>query len=117
MVVFDLDPGPPATVVECCTVGLWLEGMLGGLGLETWAKTSGSKGLQLHVPLNAPDATQAQTRAFAKAVAELLEAEEPGLVVSRQTKALRPPEERTQDIPGRRLLPCSRWWTGCCARK
>jgi len=89
MVVFDLDPGPPATIVECCTVGLWLEGMLRGLGLETWAKTSGSKGLQLYVPLNAPDATQAQARTFAKAVAELLEAEEPGLVVSRQTKALR----------------------------
>ena len=89
MVVFDLDPGPPATIVECCTVALWLEGMLGGLGLETWAKTSGSKGLQLHVPLNDPDATEPRTKAFSKAVAELLEAEEPGLVVSKQTKALR----------------------------
>jgi len=89
MVVFDLDPGPPATIVECCTVALWLEGMLGGLGLQTWAKTSGSKGLQLYVPLNDPAATQAQAKGFAKAVAELLEAEEPGLVVSRQTKALR----------------------------
>ncbi len=89
MVVFDLDPGPPATIVECCTVGLWFEGMLGGLGLRTWAKTSGSKGLQLYVPLNDPEATEPQAKGFAKAVAELLEAEEPGLVVSRQTKALR----------------------------
>ena len=89
MVVFDLDPGPPATIVECCTVALWLEGMLGGLGLKTWAKTSGSKGLQLHVPLNDPDATEPRTKAFSKAVAELLETEEPGLVVSKQTRALR----------------------------
>ncbi len=89
MVVFDLDPGPPASLVECCTVGLWLEGMLGGLGLRTWAKTSGSKGLQLYVPLNDPDATELGAKGFAKAVAELLEAEEPGLVVSKQTKALR----------------------------
>ena len=89
MIVFDLDPGPPATIVECCTVGLWLEGMLRGLNLETWAKTSGSKGLQLYVPLNDPDATEPHAKGFAKAVAELLEAEEPGLVVSKQTKALR----------------------------
>jgi bifunctional non-homologous end joining protein LigD len=89
MVVFDLDPGAPATIVECCRVGLLLEGTLGGLGLRTWAKTSGSKGLQLYVPLNDPDATELQTKAFSKAVAELLEAEEPGLVVSKQTKTLR----------------------------
>ncbi len=89
MVVFDLDPGPPATIVECCTVGLWLEGMLGGLGLQTWAKTSGSKGLQVYVPLNDPKATEPQAKGFAKAVAELLEGEEPGLAVSRQSKALR----------------------------
>ncbi|MDQ3630309.1 MAG: DNA ligase D, partial [Actinomycetota bacterium] len=89
MVVFDLDPGPPATIVECCTVGLWLEGMLGGLGLQTWAKTSGSKGLQLYVPLNDPGATEPRAKGFAKAVAELLEVEEPALVVSKQTKALR----------------------------
>ncbi len=89
MVVFDLDPGAPASIVECCTVGLLLEGMLGGLGLQTWAKTSGSKGLQLYVPLNDPDASESGAKGFAKAVAELLEAEEPGLVVSRQAKALR----------------------------
>ena len=89
MVVFDLDPGAPATLVECCRVALLLEGTLGGLGLQTWAKTSGSKGLQLHVPLNDPAATEPQAKAFAKTVAELLESEEPGLVVSRQNKTLR----------------------------
>ncbi|MCW3010394.1 MAG: ligD [Solirubrobacterales bacterium] len=89
MVVFDLDPGPPATIVECCRVALLLEGTLGGLGLRTWAKTSGSKGLQLYVPLNDPAATEPVAKGFSKAVAELLESEEPGLVVSKQTKALR----------------------------
>jgi bifunctional non-homologous end joining protein LigD len=86
---FDLDPGEPATIVECCRVGLLLEGMFRGLGLESFPKTSGSKGLQVYVPLNNADATYDTTKLFAKAVAELLEREEPGLVVSRQTKTLR----------------------------
>jgi bifunctional non-homologous end joining protein LigD len=89
MVVFDLDPGPGATIVECCRVGGWLRGMFQGLGLESVAKTSGSKGLQIYVPLNHPDATYAHTKGFSKAVAELLEAEAPELVVSRQRKDLR----------------------------
>jgi bifunctional non-homologous end joining protein LigD len=90
MLVFDLDPGPPAGVVECCRVALWLRGMFDGLGLRSLAKTSGSKGLQVYVPLNGPGVTYDATKGFAKAVAELLEQAEPGLVVSRQTKALRP---------------------------
>ncbi len=85
---FDLDPGEPATIVECCRVGLLLEGMFRGLGLESFPKTSGSKGLQVYVPLNSPT-TYDVTKGFAKAVAELLEREEPKLVVSRQTKTLR----------------------------
>ena len=85
---FDLDPGEPATIVECCRVGLLLEGMFRGLGLESFPKTSGSKGLQVYVPLNSPT-TYDVTKGFAKAVAELLEREEPELVVSRQTKTLR----------------------------
>ena len=89
MVIFDLDPGEAATIVECCDVALLLEGTLRGLGLTTWAKTSGSKGMQLAVPLNDPEVSADGVKAFAKAVAELLEAEEPGLVVSRQAKALR----------------------------
>src|SRR3954469_782122 len=86
---FDLDPGPPATVVECCRVALLVQGMLDGLGLQCFAKTSGSKGLQVYVPLEATAGYEA-TKSFARTVAELLEREEPGLVVSRMTKSLRP---------------------------
>ena len=85
---FDLDPGEPATIVECCRVGALLKGMFDGLGLQSFAKTSGSKGLQVYVPLNS-GATYDDTKGFSKAVAELLEREEPALVVSRQTKSLR----------------------------
>jgi bifunctional non-homologous end joining protein LigD len=89
LVAFDLDPGAPATVVECSQVALLLRGMFEGLGLECFAKTSGSKGMQVYVPLNTPDVTFAQTKSFSKAVAELLAREEPGLVVARQTKSAR----------------------------
>lgn len=92
ILAFDLDPGEPATIVECCQVGLWLQGMFERLGLQCFAKTSGSKGLQVYVPLNDDDATYegpGGTKTFAKAVAELLEQSEPGLVVSRMTKSLR----------------------------
>ena len=88
LVAFDLDPGPPATVVECCRVAELLRGMFEGLGLDCFAKTSGSKGMQVYLPLNS-EATFAQTKAFSKAVAELLAREEPGLVVARQTKSAR----------------------------
>jgi bifunctional non-homologous end joining protein LigD len=88
VLVFDLDPGPPATIVECCRVGLQLHGMFENLGLRSFAKTSGSKGLQLYVPLNS-DVTFAQTKPFARAVAELLEQAVPDLVVSRMSKARR----------------------------
>jgi len=89
LVAFDLDPGPPATIVDCCRVALLLDGMFQGLGLQSFAKTSGSKGMQVYVPLNDPDATFTQSKSFAKAVAELLAREEPGLVVARQTKSAR----------------------------
>jgi bifunctional non-homologous end joining protein LigD len=89
MMVFDLDPGPPATVVECCRVALLLEGMFANLGLRCFPKTSGNKGLQVYVPLNQPDATYEATKGFSRAVAELLESAEPDLVVSRMTKSLR----------------------------
>ena len=87
--VFDLDPGAPASIVECCHVGLQLQGMFEQLGLQSFAKTSGSKGLQVYVPLNSAGVTYEQTKPFAKAVAETLEAAEPDLVVSRMTKARR----------------------------
>jgi len=63
--------------------------MFEGLGLQAFAKTSGSKGMQVYVPLNAPGATYELTKGFSKAVAETLEAAEPDLVVSRMAKSLR----------------------------
>jgi bifunctional non-homologous end joining protein LigD len=90
MIAFDLDPGEPAALLECLQVAVVLQGMFEHLGLQAFPKTSGSKGLQVYVPLNQPDATYGQTKGFAKAVAELLEAEAGDLVVSRQGKHLRP---------------------------
>src|SRR5437667_6816917 len=52
MMVFDLDPGAPTDIVQCCQVGLWLRDLLGQMKLKSFAKTSGSKGLQIYVPLN-----------------------------------------------------------------
>jgi bifunctional non-homologous end joining protein LigD len=89
MMVFDLDPGPPADIVQCCEVGLVLRGLFEGVGLQAFAKTSGSKGLQVYVPLNAADATYAQTKGFSRAIAELLEGQLSDLVVSRMTKSIR----------------------------
>ncbi|MDP9344143.1 MAG: DNA ligase D [Actinomycetota bacterium] len=89
MIAFDLDPGAPATVVECAQVALLLQGMFDGLGLQCFPKTSGSKGMQIYLPLNAPGVTFPQTRAFAKAVADLLAKEMGDLVVAQQSKAKR----------------------------
>ena len=87
--VFDLDPGPPATIVECCEVALLLRPLLAADGLAALPKTSGSKGLQLYVGL-APPASSEATSAYAKALAQRLEREYPDRVVSPMTKALRP---------------------------
>jgi bifunctional non-homologous end joining protein LigD len=87
--VFDLDPGPPADVVACCEVAIIVRGLLERLGLRAFPKTSGSKGLQLYVPLHS-DVNYDRTKAFAHAVARLLERERPDLVVSQMKKALRP---------------------------
>jgi bifunctional non-homologous end joining protein LigD len=89
MLVFDLDPGPPAGVVQCAEVALVLRGLFGALGLESVAKASGSKGMQLYVPLNTDTVTYEQTKPFARQIAELLEQRLPELVVSRMTKRLR----------------------------
>lgn len=86
--VFDLDPGPGTTIVECCILGRDIQGMLDELGLRAQAKTSGSKGLQLHVPLDRA-ATYEATKAFAHAVAALLERRRPDEVVSTMAKARR----------------------------
>jgi bifunctional non-homologous end joining protein LigD len=89
MMVFDLDPGEPADIVDCCHVGLLIRGMLERLGLSAYAKTSGSKGLQIYVPLNG-EVGYEQTKSFSRSVAETLERQLPDRVVSRMTKSLRP---------------------------
>ena len=89
MVVFDLDPGKPATIVECCRVALHIREVLAAVGLEAWAKTSGSKGLQLYVPLNRPHIHD-HAAGFARAVAQLLEQRMPAQVVSIMKRSLRP---------------------------
>jgi bifunctional non-homologous end joining protein LigD len=90
MMVFDLDPGAPAAMAECRQVALSLREIFEPLGLQSFPKTSGSKGLQVYVPLNDDDVTYDDTKPFAKAVAELLEKQHPELVVSRMSKDLRP---------------------------
>ncbi|HEX6455729.1 MAG TPA: DNA ligase D [Solirubrobacterales bacterium] len=87
--VFDLDPGTPADVVDCAQVALWLRGLFEQLGLSSYAKTSGSKGIHFYVPLNS-DVTYEQTKPFAKAVAETLEQRFGDRVVSQMSKAKRP---------------------------
>jgi bifunctional non-homologous end joining protein LigD len=87
-IVFDLDPGEPANMVQCCQVGLWVRGVFSQLGLESFAKTSGSKGLQIYVPLNSP-VTYDDTKSFAHELARVLERRHRELVVSDMKKALR----------------------------
>lgn len=89
VIAFDLDPGAGAGIVECCEVALLVRELFEGLGLQSFAKTSGSKGIQVYVPLNHRGATYERTKPLAKAVAELLAARHPKLVVSRQLKELR----------------------------
>ena len=89
MVVFDLDPGEPATIVECCEVAQLLRPLLEADGLAPVAKTSGSKGLQLYARADAFGSSE-QTSAYAKGLAQRLEKKQPELVVHRMTKALRP---------------------------
>jgi bifunctional non-homologous end joining protein LigD len=86
---FDLDPGRPASIVECCEVALELREMFAELGMQAFAKTSGSKGLQVYVPLGDDDVTYEQTKPFAHAVADLLEQRHPKLVLSSVAKAKR----------------------------
>jgi bifunctional non-homologous end joining protein LigD len=88
VLAFDLDPGPPATIVECGEVALELRAIFAHLGMEAFPKTSGSKGMQVYVPLNTP-ATYPQTREFAHGLAQLLERRRPELVVSEMKKSVR----------------------------
>ncbi|MCU1450898.1 MAG: primase-like protein [Acidimicrobiales bacterium] len=85
---FDLDPGPPAGIIECCQVAVWLREVLDELGLQSFPKTSGSKGMQLYVPINTPVDYDA-TKGFSHALARLLEKQHPKEVLSVMTKDLR----------------------------
>lgn len=88
-VVFDLDPGEGADVLTCGRVALLLREALGHLRLRCWIKTSGSKGLQLYVPLNTP-VTYDETRPFSHALAQVLERRHPDLIVTTQDRSVRP---------------------------
>ena len=88
MMVFDLDPGAPADLVQCCQVGLWLRDLLGQMKLRSFAKTSGSKGLQVYVPLNTALAYD-KTKNLALALAQYLEHEHADLVTSNMSKTVR----------------------------
>ncbi len=86
---FDLDPGEGVDILACCEVALWLRDFFARLGVRLYAKTSGSKGLQVYVPLNSDDAAYAATKPLSRTIAELLEQERPDRVVSKMAKALR----------------------------
>ncbi len=88
VLAFDLDPGAPATIVECCTVAVRIRDLFAELGLEAFAKTSGSKGMQVYVPLNG-ELTYETTKPYSRAVARALESADPDLVTSQMTKSLR----------------------------
>jgi bifunctional non-homologous end joining protein LigD len=87
-IVFDLDPGPPANIVQCCQVAVWLRTIFEHFNLQSFPKTSGSKGLQIYVPLNAKTSYD-ETKPLAHALARLLENEHRDLVVSDMKKAIR----------------------------
>jgi bifunctional non-homologous end joining protein LigD len=89
ILAFDLDPGPPATIVECARVALDLREIFDHLGMQAFPKTSGSKGMQVYVPLNVPDVTYDDTKAFSQGLAQLLERRRGDLVVSEMNKARR----------------------------
>jgi bifunctional non-homologous end joining protein LigD len=87
-IVFDLDPGEPANIVQCCQVALWVRDTFTRFGLRSFAKTSGSKGLQIYIPLNS-GISYSETKPFAHQLALSLERKHPELVVSDMDKSLR----------------------------
>jgi bifunctional non-homologous end joining protein LigD len=90
VMAFDLDPGEPAGLAECCEVAFILRDALAQLGLDSFAKTSGSKGIQVYVPLNVDDVDYDHgTKALSNALARHLAAQHPKLIVSQQKKELR----------------------------
>jgi bifunctional non-homologous end joining protein LigD len=90
VMAFDLDPGPPAGLAECCEVAVLLRDALSALGLDSFAKTSGSKGIQVYVPLNVEGVDYRRgTKRLSQALARHLEGAHPSLIVSQQKKELR----------------------------
>jgi bifunctional non-homologous end joining protein LigD len=87
--VFDLDPGDRATLLECARVGLVLRDLLSRMGLESFVKTSGKKGLHVYVPLNRREATFEDTKTFSKAAAGIMQKYYPDLVTARMAKKYR----------------------------
>ena len=87
-IVFDLDPGEPADVLDCARVGLWIRDLLEKLDLQSFVKSSGSKGLQLYIPLNTTT-TYEKTQPFARAIAEMLEKQHPERVEAEMARSLR----------------------------
>jgi bifunctional non-homologous end joining protein LigD len=85
---FDLDPGEPAGLLDAAEVALLMRDMLAGVGLRTWAKASGSRGVQVYAPLNSPARFEA-SKAFARSVAEVMAARMPDRIVARMDKRLR----------------------------
>jgi bifunctional non-homologous end joining protein LigD len=86
--VFDLDPGPPATIVECCRIATWLREWFLERDIQAFAKTSGSKGLQIYVPINA-ETDYDHTKRISRGLAQKLERDRPEHVVHMQRKTLR----------------------------
>lgn len=89
MVAFDLDPGEPAQLLDCMELALVMRDMLAGIGLRSFPKTSGGKGLHFYVPLNTPTDYE-HTKGFARTVARIMEKHFPERVVSKMSKSLRP---------------------------
>lgn len=89
-VVFDFDPGAPASIVDCCVVARAARDVLAAVELEGWCKTSGSKGLQMYVPLNTAGPTHESAGNFALAVGQLLERQLKGRVTTVMAKNRRP---------------------------
>ena len=88
--MFDFDPGPHTDITDCCAIALRVREVLAAVDLEGWCKTSGSKGLQLYVPLNTPGVTHEGAAQFALAVGQLLEKQLPEQVTTVMAKAVRP---------------------------
>jgi bifunctional non-homologous end joining protein LigD len=88
MMVFDLDPGAPADIVQCCEVALQIRETFEHFGMQTFPKTSGSKGLQVYVPLNTP-VTYDETKSFAHELARMMERAYPDRIISEMKKVLR----------------------------